>query len=337
MPTVAVFGASGHTGRFVVAELKRRGDSTVVLSGRDAERLKAIAAATPGSEVRVATADDPASLDKALLGADAVINCAGPFVDTAVPLVDAAIRARSHYLDVTAEQCVAKGLFDDYTEQAWDAGIVITPAIAFYGGVGDLLSTAALGGSPAEADQIDIGIWLDSWHPTKGTRVTGERNAGRHVVYRNGRFEAPDPTPSKLEWIFPEPVGTQIVTDLFTPDQVTIPQHVRTPQVRVYINLAPLHDLDSADTPAPRAADESGRSPQRFMVDAVVHRASKRLRAVASGRDIYAVTAPLVVEATDRILTGRFKATGVVAAGANFDAQDFLQALSPEYLTVDLG
>src|SRR5271156_1020508 len=34
------------------------------------------------------TVDDPASLDRALSGAVAVINCAGPFIDTAGPVVD---------------------------------------------------------------------------------------------------------------------------------------------------------------------------------------------------------------------------------------------------------
>ena len=47
-----------------------------------------------------------------------------------------------------------------------------------------------------------------------------------------------------------------------------------------------------------------------------------------SGRDIYAITAPLAVEAVHRILTGRTRATGVASAGALFDAPDFLDALS---------
>jgi hypothetical protein len=36
------------------------------------------------------------------------------------------------------------------------------------------------------------------------------------------------------------------------------------------------------------------------------------------------------VEAAERILDGRFKATGVVAAGEIFDAQDFLRSLRPD-------
>jgi len=48
-------------------------------------------------------------------------------------------------------------------------------------------------------------------------------------------------------------------------------------------------------------------------------------RLVCAPRNIYAVTAPIVAEAAERVIDGRFKATGVVAAGEIFDAQDFLR------------
>jgi hypothetical protein len=55
---------------------------------------------------------------------------------------------------------------------------------------------------------------------------------------------------------------------------------------------------------------------------------------VASGRDIYAVTAPLVVEAAFRILAGAGDTAGVASVGARFDAKDFLSSLSPQHLTL---
>ena len=73
---MAVFGAYGHTGRFVVAELRERGFVPLLL-GRDADKLQALARRS-GLEARLASVDDPASLDRALAGAAAVINCAGP-------------------------------------------------------------------------------------------------------------------------------------------------------------------------------------------------------------------------------------------------------------------
>ena len=98
---IVVFGASGHTGRFVVAELARRG-MMGVLAGRDPDKLRALHKTYPPFETRIASVDDPASLDRALLGASLVINCAGPFLETAVPLMEAALRARIHYLDAVS-------------------------------------------------------------------------------------------------------------------------------------------------------------------------------------------------------------------------------------------
>jgi hypothetical protein len=326
--TVAVFGAAGHTGRFVVSELRRRG-LTPILSGRDAAKLNAVAEAHPGSEARVASVDDPASLDRAISGAAAVINCAGPFIDTAAPIIEAAIRERIHYLDVTAEQRPVLDAYDRFADTARGAGVVIAPAMAFYGGLDDLLATAAMGDWP-DADEICIAIALDSWKPTRGTRLTGKRNTGRRFVFSNNELEfLADPAPRRA-WDFPAPFGTQDVVGFGYSEIITISRHLRTPEIHAFMNLAPIKDLRNPDTPEPVAADESGRSSQIFLMEAVARRGSEERRAIARGRDIYAITAPIVVEAAERILDGRFKATGVVAAGEIFDAQDFLRSLRPD-------
>src|SRR6185369_11053987 len=91
---IAVYGATGHTGRFVVDEAQRRGLSVVAV-GRSAARLAQTAPRAAAR--RVAELDDPASLDAAFAGCAAVINCAGPFLDTAAPVARAALRAGCHY------------------------------------------------------------------------------------------------------------------------------------------------------------------------------------------------------------------------------------------------
>src|SRR3954468_7057998 len=151
--TVAVFGAYGHTGRFVVAQLLDRG-FVPVLSGRDADKLKVLAAES-GLEDRPASVDDPASLDRALAGTTAVINCAGPFATTAAPVIEAALRAGIPYVDVAAEIEANVDTFAHFTERARAAGAVIVPAMAFYGGLGDLLVTTAMGDWTA-ADEAHI-------------------------------------------------------------------------------------------------------------------------------------------------------------------------------------
>lgn len=119
-------------------------------------------------------------------------------------------------------------------------------------------------------------------------------------------------------------------------DVVTVPSHLSIPEVRTYMTTEAARDLSAPDTPPPAAVDERGRSGQTFLVDVVVRSEGRERRAVARGQDIYAVTAPLVVEAVERILTGRTTRVGVASAGAIFDAPDFLRALS-SHMSVELS
>src|SRR5438445_11020342 len=133
-PVVAVFGATGHTARFVIAELLRS-EMTPIAIARDAAALSA--ANFPELEVfrRQATVDDAASLDRALHGAQAVINCAGPFMDTAEPIANAALRAGAHYIDVAAEQDTVRKTLENFDEPAQRIGKSVVPSAAFYGGL----------------------------------------------------------------------------------------------------------------------------------------------------------------------------------------------------------
>ncbi|GAA5207829.1 saccharopine dehydrogenase family protein [Streptomyces thinghirensis] len=329
--TVAVFGAYGHTGRFVVAELRERGFRPV-LSGRDVGNLKELAYET-GLDARPASVDEPASLDRALAGAAAVINCAGPFAVTAAPVIEAALRAGLPYLDVAAEIEANADTFAHFADRARDAGAVIVPAMAFFGGLGDLLASAAMGDWTV-ADEAHIAYALSDWHPTTGTRTAGavsrQRRDGRRVRYTGGRLEYTNDAARTEDWPFPAPVGPRPVIAEFTmADVVTIPSHLTVPEVRTYMSVEAARDIAAPDTPTPAAVDERGRSAQTFLVDVLVRSGDTERRAVARGRDIYAVTAPLVVEALGRVLDGRAAAVGVVSAGGAFDAADFLRALSP--------
>ncbi|MBL7258594.1 saccharopine dehydrogenase NADP-binding domain-containing protein [Actinoplanes sp. LDG1-01] len=339
MGNIAVYGAYGHTGRFVVTELRERGHVPILL-GRDEKKLRAM-----DPEARPATLDD---LDRA----EAVINTAGPFACTAGPVIEAALRAHIPYVDVAAEIEANADMFAHFAKPARAAGIVVVPAMAFFGGLGDLLVTAALSkptaatadrtaasndhaaapgkptaapGEPIDADEVHIAYGLSSWHPTPGTIAAGEvstrRRAGRRIRFTGGQLQYHDDPLPTLEWPFPPPLGPRSVLGDFTmADVVTIPSHLAVREVRTYMTAQAAKDL--------AAGDERGRTPETFVVDVLVRAGGTERRITATGRDIYAVTAPLAVEAVERILTGRVRSTGVLSAGAAFDAPDFLRALS---------
>ncbi len=317
---VAVYGATGHTGKFVVAELLRR-HIPVVAVARDPSRLPV---GVPG---RAAAIDDPAALERAFADCGLVINCAGPFLDTAAPIVEAALHAGCSYLDVTAEQESAKSTFEAFDRPARDAGVTVIPAAGFYGGLADLLASALVG--DGHADAITIVVALDHWWPTEGTRKTGERNTFPRVVVANGQF-APVLVPAKrLEWSFDAPFGVQPVEELPFSEIITISRHLDVESIHSYLNAAALCDVRDAGTPPPTAVDAHGRSAQRFAMEVVAVGAHGTRRATAHGQDIYAVTAPIVAEAAARILHSTFQRHGALALGQAFDSGDFLQALSP--------
>jgi short subunit dehydrogenase-like uncharacterized protein len=329
---VLVYGAYGHTGRFVVAELLRQG-LTPILSGRDQARLGEVAGQFPGLQARPATVDDDRSLENAVRGAGLVVNCAGPFLDTAVPVAAAAVRAGAHYLDVTAEQAAAQEVYRAYQELDWPDDVAVIPAMAFYGGLADLLATAAAADWET-VDEITVALGLDRWWPTEGTRNTGRRNTATRLVVDGGRL-VPAPSPAPLrDWEFPGPLKRQTVVGSPFTEIITMARHLAASKISTYLTTVALQDIQNPATPAPRAVDEAGRSAQQFVVDVVLRRGEQQRRISAAGRDIYAVTAPLVVEAARRLIDGHAKVRGVAAPGEVFDAADFLDALSPHHLTI---
>ena len=324
---IAVYGATGHTGKFVVRELEHRGCPTVSI-GRNHAPPPDDGRRDARSEWRRASCDDPDELDDALRGSCAVINCAGPFLDTAPALVEAALRAGIHYLDITAEQRSARQSLATYHKEARERGTVVLPAMAFYGGLADLLAAEVTRGARS-IEYIEIGVAFDYWHPTEGTRETGDRNTARRLVVADGLL-APIPRPAPVrEWTFPDPFGVQEVVAVPLSEIITINRHITARNVCSYMNSAPLRDLKDPRTPPPTASDPSGRSSQRFVMD--VHAASgdNRTRIAVTGRDIYAVTAPIVVEACLRVLKNPPARGGAYAPAELFDANNFLAALAP--------
>ncbi|GAB2487411.1 saccharopine dehydrogenase NADP-binding domain-containing protein [Nocardiopsis aegyptia] len=333
---VLVYGASGHTGRFVVAELVRRGLEPV-LSGRGSDRLAELGRRYPGLEVRPADAGDAEALAKAVVDVAAVVNCAGPFLDTAGPVAAAAVEAGAHYLDVTAEQPAVQALYRAYGAGGVPRGVVVLPAMAFYGGLADLLASAVADRVGGAAEAVTTAVGLDRWWPTEGTRATGRRNTARRLVVADGRLVPLEEPARSRTWDFPAPLGRHAVVDLPFTEVVTMHRHLGAGRIDSYLSRAPLAELRDPATGGPQASDGTGRSAQRFAVDVRVRVDGVDHRAVATGRDIYAVTAPLVAEAVIRVLDGRVRAHGAVAPGEVFDAADFLAALSPRPLEVELS
>ncbi|MDM0012455.1 saccharopine dehydrogenase NADP-binding domain-containing protein [Variovorax sp. J22P168] len=147
---ILLYGATGFSGRIVARAAARRwaGDAKSgfepVLAGRDASKLNALGREL-GLQTRVVALDDPQRLDQ-ILGAQgmfAVINAAGPFAATAVPLAKAALRNERHYVDINGEADVYKQL-DDYGYLAERRGITMVCGAGHSATTSDLMLAVAL-------------------------------------------------------------------------------------------------------------------------------------------------------------------------------------------------
>lgn len=320
--SIAVYGATGHTGQFVVQEALRRG-LPVVAVARSAVRLGAVC--PPAVAQRVAAFDDAAGLAQAFAGCAVVINCAGPFLDTAAPVARAALRAGCHYIDVTAEQASAQACFADFDAPARAAGLAVVPAAGFYGGLADLLASALASAGPIE--EITVAVGLDRWWPTAGTRQTGERNKAPRLVVQGGHLVPLVPSPQVPDWHFSPPLGAYPMVELPFSETITLSRHLRADTIRSLINRSALGDIRDAATPAPTPVDAAGRSAQRFELAVRLAQGGAVRTAGVRGQDIYAVTAPIVIEAAQRLMASPLRQAGALALGEAVDPADLLRAL----------
>lgn len=96
-----LYGSYGYTGR-LIAELAKKADHPVILSGRNEQKLRNQSEEL-GLPFQKASLDSNGEMDLLLKDAGLVIHCAGPFIHTWEPMVQSCLRNECHYLDITGE------------------------------------------------------------------------------------------------------------------------------------------------------------------------------------------------------------------------------------------
>ena len=175
-----IYGANGYTGALVAREAVRRGHRPI-LGGRNAAEVEALANEL-GCEARVFGLDD---ID--LAGVDLVLHCAGPFVRTSAPMVDACLRAGAHYLDITGEIPVFEAIFERHAE-AFARGVTLLPGVGF-----DVVPTDCLAAMLAEhvpgATELILAFYAKGSalsHGTTRTMLESIHEGG--AIRRDGRI-----------------------------------------------------------------------------------------------------------------------------------------------------
>jgi short subunit dehydrogenase-like uncharacterized protein len=328
--TIAVYGATGYTGRLVVAELRRRG-LAAVLVGRDEARLKTVDSDSP---IRVAGLDEAT---EAFKGCAAVINCAGPFVRWGAPVVAAAIAAGIHYVDVSGEQDHLARAFAETDASARAAGVTVLPGANDDALPSDLLAhlvAAELTGPIEElviALQLSRGAGLPSGGTLRSALANAESFGAGGVSYLDGQWLGGVPARRAVVPFGGVPTP---VSPFALPAVVTVPRHVEARYVGAlaptelatgFLAVTPeLAELRGNAGPTP---DERAAGRWTLVVEAVGPD-GRRVSGTVAGPDGYGLTAVIAVEAARRLVEDGAPA-GVPAPAQAFDPATFLDALAP--------
>jgi short subunit dehydrogenase-like uncharacterized protein len=350
---IAVYGATGYTGRLVARELADAGVDFVV-SGRNPEKLDALCAEL---EVQppafVARLDDPASLRSLLSDCAAVINCAGPFVLHGEPVLRAAIETSTHYLDTAGEQPWMKLAFERYGPGASDAEVAVIPAMGFDYVPGDMIAALTAEGM-GEVDEVTIAYGWFEFEPTRGTMMsTLEILSGKSVEWRKLQWLPAEHPFGPASFDFPQPIGRRRMVRYPAGEQITVPRHVPTRRVRTLLTaetFAPHPRLAGAmqllarptglalRTPLKRALRAAvsrlpdGPTPERrtasnYTIVCEVTRGEQLRRGSLHGIDPYGLTAALVTRGAMTAARSGFSGMGALAPSQAFDPKGFLAGL----------
>lgn len=181
-----IYGATGYTGKLTARAAAEKGLKPI-LAGRNAAKLQAIAEPL-GLEWAAVSLDRPEALDKALERVDAVLHIAGPFSATSKPMLDACLRTKTHYMDITGEISVFEACAARDAE-ALAAGIMVLPGVGFDVVPSDCLAAHMKRRLP-EAQRLEMGIagLSNISHGTAKTMV--EMISTGTQVRRGGRIKA---------------------------------------------------------------------------------------------------------------------------------------------------
>ena len=169
---VLIYGASGYTGKLVAEYLATR-KIPFYMAGRTQSRLETaleVVKQRVGGPVdaTIVTANNTvAELLPLFKQVKVVINVAGPFMQVAWPVVEAALEAGCHYLDTTGEQDWTIAIADKFGKAFADKGLLLCPANSYMWAAGALAAEVVL--ETEGIDSLDILYQIDNGLPSEAS------------------------------------------------------------------------------------------------------------------------------------------------------------------------
>ncbi|HEY2848035.1 MAG TPA: saccharopine dehydrogenase NADP-binding domain-containing protein [Pyrinomonadaceae bacterium] len=320
MPNFLIYGAYGYTGELIARCAAERGLKPM-LAGRNAEKTREVAERF-GFEYRVFGLDEDAMLDAALEEVDVVLHCAGPFSLTSKRVVEACLRNKKHYTDITGEiavfeACAARD------QQARDAGVMLMPGVGFDVVPSDCLARHLKDRLPT-ATRLSLAFY-GMGKLSHGTQATMTMNVGKGgAVRRDGKVTPVPPAWRTREIDFGDVTKTGVTIPWG--DVATAWYSTGIPNIEVY-TVVPLRNLKmlkmsrylgwllatgfaqrylQANIPAGGPSDEERAKGRTLMWGEATDDAGNRVESRQQGPEGYTLTAIAALNIVERILASNF-------------------------------
>jgi short subunit dehydrogenase-like uncharacterized protein len=229
-----LFGANGYTATLIIRYAKNFG-LIPVLAGRNEQAIVSLAKEF-GLDYRITSLEDSIQLDSNLNEFPLVLHAAGPFKHTAMQMIEACIRTKTHYIDITGEIVVFE-MAKKYHEKAIAAGIMVMPGVGFDVVPTDCMALHLKNQMP-DAVSLQLAFGSIGGMFSKGTATTMAEGAGeKSAVRMNGQIVSV-PLGHKGKWV---DFGEKKLFTMTIPwgDVSTAYTTTGIPNIEVYTAIAP--------------------------------------------------------------------------------------------------
>lgn len=156
--TIGILGATGVMGQMIARILQQKGHKVLLGARR-----------SPNQSISKIDFLDHRSLENFLAQVPLVIQCAGPYADIGLPVIEAALTTGTQLIDLSGEQDYVRQCYTRFNEPAMHAGVAVVNAVAVEGAIADALTRALSERHGIEPDSIHILNSAQHFLPSPGT------------------------------------------------------------------------------------------------------------------------------------------------------------------------
>jgi short subunit dehydrogenase-like uncharacterized protein len=208
---VVIYGANGFSGR-LIAEFLREYNVPFVAAGRNHARIEDVMKHVPGIETAnyeiVETAGSVEELTRVFAGAKVVCNTAGPFIYNGPQVIEAALNAGCHYLDIGGEQAWLREVSEKWGCKFAQRGLLAAPATAFMSSVSDAAIRLCLEHNRG-IDTLEV-LTMFKGNPTFGSTQTIFAVIQTEAYYLEQNNYKPWPRATRYDVVVPGSIQTQL-------------------------------------------------------------------------------------------------------------------------------